>query len=1010
MSIIKKQYIKKMFRQVLPQYEDFARLTVEERRRRKRAESRDERVKRKKIDVARREREARERRIKDAYKERRVGELPREPVDTKAPPPVAALPTPAEPPLQKDEEEVAARWVERETKRENKTRMEEVRQQLWELRQAQDTGALDQDQVVAWEQALRAQKRELRQEWQEMAAAQASTLEEITSQWRARQQRAREDVGADVASTALRREQMNRDELAWEKAREDSDWDEAGETMVGGDELSEEEAAFSSGTGRRPEAQGLPVSDFEEAFLAMAPGDRQPWTQVRQRILKNEKMLARSQGRELSELEKRQILARVTDALASPIGRIEMEMLAYANNFDRAGLDQKGIQNTRRLLRQEFLAGMYASMSDTQIEKFRDMRQNLKYELSSDAMQEKLLQRDSDRKAAYDLRVLENMQRNARKKERADNAGIVALERPASFREISPLRTQILRSVVQPKFQVSRHLDTMVNEMRAMNPEAVTPVMLAQASMLSRTPVTGRTFFPPQNANPTIVYPWKVRFAPPTKPMPSYMNWADTSNVAAVRGWKLPRVRLSRARRVGTDKQGYMHEVVDQLGCGSCWVISVAGAMSDRASIWTQEANPQLSITNILGCVSGDGSEGEVVAGASMYSPATAGCAGGLPMGAVEMFANFGDATSACVGYDWCINDPVCNQNRRLGFSDSPAYLNSIMPACADMLETCLQCDGAECESSTTPRKAWGLKTYPSGRPYILLTDALSIQQEIAAHGPVVATHAIYGDFQNGTAAILGDGWVKTRGVYCNVQTAGARRPYSGTRYSGSERQLIGYHAVTIIGWGVEPQVPDWETPGATLDIPYWIVRNSWGTQWNEGCMVNGINMPGHCKIAMTNRARNINTKVYLDTTDDGLVGAAIAFMPMVTRVDPPSAGEALVDVEPQMYEDKIESVEEMDVTLTSTVQDANGSMEHPDATELTRDQLNHPVLCLPTTPHTLNVVNCDGRQLSRASWGSTNRPKSSWCAFPFLLALTTIITAVLVILVLIRRKRGARH
>ena len=487
------------------------------------------------------------------------------------------------------------------------------------------------------------------------------------------------------------------------------------------------------------------------------------------------------------------------------------------------------------------------------------------------------------------------------------------------------------------------------------------------------------------------------------------MNWADTANISAVRGWRLPRTRLSRARRVSTDQQGYMHEVVDQLGCGSCWVISVAGAMSDRVSIWTQEANPQLSITNILGCVSGDGSEGEVVAGASMYSPATAGCAGGIPMGAIEMFAKYGDATSTCVGYEWCENDPVCNQNRRLGFSDSPAYLNSVMPACAYMLETCLQCNGTDCNPIPVPRNAWGLQTYPSGRPYILLTDSLSIQQEIAAHGPVVATHAIYGDFQNGTAAIVGDGWSKTHGVYCNVQTSGVPRPYNGTRYAGSERQLVGYHAVVIVGWGVEPNVPDWEKPGATIDIPYWIVRNSWGTQWNEDCLVNGINMPGHCKIAITNPARNLNTKVYLDTADDGLLGAAVAFMPLVTRVNPSTTGDALVDTELELFEDKIESVDDMNVTLTSAVQTANGgNMLSPDASEMNRDQINHPVLCLPTTPPTVDAVNCQGRHVatSRLHTDGGAREEGKACVLLLLMAITTIVVAVVVIVVMAQRKR----
>ena len=539
---------------------------------------------------------------------------------------------------------------------------------------------------------------------------------------------------------------------------------------------------------------------------------------------------------------------------------------------------------------------------------------------------------------------------------------------------------------MKPHFQVSRHVDNMVQEMRDLNPTVVTESMMSQASRLSQSPVTGRTFFPPQNANPTIVHPWTARFSVPSKPLPVYMNWADTSNIASVRGWKLPRSRLSRANRVSTDTKGYLHEVVDQLGCGSCWSISVAGAMSDRASIWSQEENPQLSITNILGCVSGDGSEGNVVEGASMYSPATAGCAGGIPTGAVEMFANFGDATSNCVGYEWCENDPVCNQTQRLGFSDAPEYLNSIIPACANMLDTCIECENGECGASDRTRTAWGLQTYPSGRPYILLTDPLSIQQEIAAHGPVVATYAIFGDFQNGTAAILGDGWSKTNGVYCNVQEG--RKPYSGTRYAGSERHLIGYHAVVIVGWGLERGVPDWASPGGTVNIPYWIVRNSWGTQWNEDCTVNGINMPGHCKFAIIDRARGINTRTFLDTADDGLVGAAVSFRPMVVRVDPPLATEPLVDTEPLMHEERLDTSATLeDVELAGLSRD---EADVPDMSEIRRNHTNRPIFCTDNTPDTIRAVNC---RLSVAHEGSTSL---QWVPLVILAALTVTIVALL--------------
>ena len=634
----------------------------------------------------------------------------------------------------------------------------------------------------------------------------------------------------------------------------------------------------------------------------------------------------------------------------------------FINAFDKTGLSEDEISTTRRALRQQFRDQFYAKLTDEQIAEFKENRGVYREETTSEEKftARKFKQDELQRIREGEVEVLPPQEatritgRNQVKQTMAQENNI-KVDDPEVFRRIEPIRSSLLKTIVKPRFQVSRHLDTIVKELESMNPGSISPLMLAQATSMGASPVTGRTFFPPQNANPTIVYPYTTRFDPPTKPLPDYVNWADSKNIARVKGWRLPKTRLSRASRVASDTSGFIHQVVDQLGCGSCWSISVSGAMSDRISIWTQEQNPQLSITNILGCVSGDGSEGETVAGASMYAPATAGCAGGIPTGAVEMLANFGDATSGCIGYDWCENDPVCNQTRRLGFSDSPKYLNSVIPACAEMLDTCLECKAeGECETNTKPRTVWGLKKYESGRPYILLTTPLAIQQELAAHGPVVATYAIYADFQNGTVAIVGDGWAKTKGVYCNVQSG--TKPYSGTRYAGTERQLIGYHAVVIVGWGMEKDVNDWQNPGAKFDIPYWICRNSWGLQWNEDCMVNGVNMPGYFKIAITDTERGINTKVYLDTADDGLVGAALAFMPEVMRVEPPVTGTALVDAEPVSRQEKIE-VDDTEVKIAAFTNSRDTFVADMD--EETRDQINHPILCQSDTAYDVRKVNC---------------------------------------------------
>jgi len=64
------------------------------------------------------------------------------------------------------------------------------------------------------------------------------------------------------------------------------------------------------------------------------------------------------------------------------------------------------------------------------------------------------------------------------------------------------------------------------------------------------------------------------------------------------------------------------------------------------------------------------------------------------------------------------------------------------------------------------------------------------------AHGPVQTGFMVYADFMKYKA---GDIYVK------------------------NSSQLMGGHAVKIVGWGVDPTVGN-----------YWIVANSWGTTWGD--------------------------------------------------------------------------------------------------------------------------------------------------------------------------------
>ncbi|KIH55953.1 papain family cysteine protease, partial [Ancylostoma duodenale] len=83
------------------------------------------------------------------------------------------------------------------------------------------------------------------------------------------------------------------------------------------------------------------------------------------------------------------------------------------------------------------------------------------------------------------------------------------------------------------------------------------------------------------------------------------------------------------------------------------------------------------------------------------------------------------------------------------------------------------------------------------------------IMYEIMTRGPVATTYMVYRDFNY----------------------------YKGGVYIHTEGEMIGTHAVKIIGWGKEN------------DVPYWLVANSWNTDWGENGYFRILRGENHCNI-----------------------------------------------------------------------------------------------------------------------------------------------------------------
>lgn len=445
-------------------------------------------------------------------------------------------------------------------------------------------------------------------------------------------------------------------------------------------------------------------------------------------------------------------------------------------------------------------------------------------------------------------------------------------------------------------------------------------------------PEYGVDVFPPMVANPAITSPPKTQgmakmtaAATGVTAMPAYFNWADSDNVAAVKGW--PR----RSDALGK----YTSTVLNQLGCGSCWAQSSATMLGDRVAIFTQGPNPQLSPTDTLRCVACTGTIPTggppaqcTVDGEKVNFTTTNGCAGGLPAAAAQLFNEVGITDQKCQPYTWCQNSNTCKANN--GSMDALTGLNKLMPSCATT--QCVESYGGGTPAvyktktyypdATAPmmavspfvkqaaeevarrelqKKNPGRQDFTarelssvSGKTYassISVTTEQDIKTEILANGPVVVVYAVYQDFIDGSSG--GNMWNSTKGVYCNVQSGG--KP-SGDYYKNAA-VMNGFHAVVVVGWGVEKAVPDWTAPGQTMDVPYWIIRNSWSEKWLPQTRVGdgnsaGFLMPGHAKIAISNPSKNLNTLLYLDepmrdSYGNPIAGGATAYEPLVKKVSP---------------------------------------------------------------------------------------------------------------------------
>lgn len=223
-------------------------------------------------------------------------------------------------------------------------------------------------------------------------------------------------------------------------------------------------------------------------------------------------------------------------------------------------------------------------------------------------------------------------------------------------------------------------------------------------------------------------------------------------------------------------------EVRDQGNCGSCWAISAVEAMSDRICVAAQSrVNKHLSTEDLLTCCRTCGF----------------GCNGGFPNMAWQYFKN----TGICTGGNYNTNEGC----KPYSVAECEHHVNGTRPPCQGETKTpkcAKQCTNNDYTVDYTNDKSKGQSVYT-------LKSEEQIQLEIMKNGPVQTAFSVYEDFLSYTSGV----------------------------YQHTHGQEVGGHAVKIVGWGVDG------------DVPYWLIANSWNTDWAENGFFRILRGKDHCGI-----------------------------------------------------------------------------------------------------------------------------------------------------------------
>jgi cathepsin B len=252
--------------------------------------------------------------------------------------------------------------------------------------------------------------------------------------------------------------------------------------------------------------------------------------------------------------------------------------------------------------------------------------------------------------------------------------------------------------------------------------------------------------------------------------------------------------------------KGLLTRVRDQGRCGSCWAFATTSALADRFNIQSMgQLHVELSPAKLILCdfygdeltVSDPELNPEEVDRINIESLRKGGCSGNTLVDAWRYLYIFGTPTESCVPYDKKIGaDLDINSLSQFDKDGNLPLCRSTGPV-GDMC-TDIGYNIFSGEEYGEPARFYRCIHYYSvagtkedgGSEYV-------IRHNIFGWGPVTTGMVVYPNFYT---------FDPRTEIY---------------QWDGNG-EVLGGHAVCIVGWGEEN------------GIPYWIIRNSWGSSWGR--------------------------------------------------------------------------------------------------------------------------------------------------------------------------------